>query len=640
MTKKITSCIIALAMPFLLIAQTATKLSGTIIGSQPYYNYLTNGPSMTVNTLKCAFDGNYNTFYASYKSSNTWVGLDLYTPHRITKVGWAARKDDSGPRNTRLAIFEGANREDFLDAIPLYMTTEDGTSGKMQYANISSEKAFRYVRYIGPNESHCNISSLEFYGIEADGSAEVENTSYYKPTNLPLISIHVKDAQEPYDKVNDLEMITSIISADGHSISTLPGTIRLRGNASLEFPKKPYRLKFEDKTKVLGSPAKAKKWTLISNYGDKTLMRNMLAFDISRRVGMEYTPFCTPVDVMVNGEYKGCYQLCDQIEVGTGRVDVEKMDENCVSGEALTGGYLIEVDAYANEEISYFISNRQNPVTIKYPSDDDILPVQAGYIKGIFNRMENSLYSQNFKDAVNGYRKYLDLESFLKHFLVGELSGNTDTYWSVYMYKHRGEDILHVGPVWDFDLAFDNDYRTYPVKDLTDFIYATDGSCAGNMRDFVNRIIKNDPEAFAQLKQMWTDLRNSDKISEQQLLRTVDDYVKLLNQSQTINFMRWDILSDFVHMNPIPWETYEGEVDCVRNFIINRVKFLDDVFGYDATGIKVVKTEGAPDGSCEVYNAAGNLIGRYESFNDAKKHISKGLYIIRNSDRTFKYNFR
>ena len=92
-----------------------------------------------------------------------------------------------------------------------------------------------------------------------------------------------------------------------------------------------------------------------------------------------------------------------------------------ISGTALTGGYLIEVDAYAYDETSYFVSSKGNPVTIKSPDEDEIKPEQSQYIKNHFNLMEQQ------------WNTYLDLTTFLRHFLVGELSGNTDTYWSVYM---------------------------------------------------------------------------------------------------------------------------------------------------------------------------------------------------------------
>ena len=139
-------------------------------------------------------------------------------------------------------------------------------------------------------------------------------------------------------------------------------------------------MKFDEKQQLLDAPAKAKKWTLINNYGDKTLMRNILAFELSRRFGLAYTPYCHPVDVVLNGEYRGCYQLCDQIEVNKNRVNITEMEPEDVDLPELSGGYLIEVDAYASTEASHFYSTLGTPVTIKAPYDEDIVNAQTRYI--------------------------------------------------------------------------------------------------------------------------------------------------------------------------------------------------------------------------------------------------------------------
>ena len=188
-------------------------------------------------------------------------------------------------------------------------------------------------------------------------------------------------------------------------------------------------------------------------------MRNLLAFHISEVIGMPYTPYGRSVDVILNGEYKGCYQLCDQIEVNKNRVNIDEMETSDISGEALTGGYLWEIDAYADQEVSWFNSNHNIPVTIKSPDEEDITPEQSKYVADFFNKMEETVYATYFDNKDYGWRSILDAETFLKHFLIGELSGNTDTYWSVYQYKKRGEDKAYTGPVWDFDIAFDNDNR-------------------------------------------------------------------------------------------------------------------------------------------------------------------------------------
>lgn len=622
-------------------AQTAQKLCGEVIGTEYSIDYNTNSRSRTVNTRNNAFDGDLSTYFASYDRSYTWVGMDLGTPHLITRVGWAPRDVSIGPERVQLAVFEGANRPDFSDAMPLYMVTEKGTIGELSYADLSGRQAFRYVRYVGPNDKRCNVAEVEFYGYEQDvvtfppseGEAvRVDDGMFYRPTNLPLVVIHTENVQEPYDKVHEINAFISILSDEKWLADT--ATIRLRGNASKDFPKKPYRIKWDEKHRVLDSPAKAKKWTLINNYGDKTLMRNMLAFEMSRRVGLSYTPFCRAVDVMLNGEYKGCYQLCDQVEVHKNRVEIEEMEPTDQSGDALTGGYFVEVDAYASGEPLYFKSNKGNPVTIKSPSSDDIVSAQKSYIIDWFNGMESRLFGTSFtSEGANGCRSRLDLDSFLRHFIVGELSGNTDTYWSMYLYKPRSDDRFYTGPVWDFDLAFDNDQRIYPVNNKRDWIYRSGGSYAGNMRTFVDRIITKDAAALQQLSDVWAEVRNSGQITAEALIDYIDETASLLQQSQHLNFCRWPILSQYVHQNPQAPGSYDAEVDIVRRYISKRVDWIDNKLNYIPTDIDNLVAEddnsfGHPMRSNDVYTISGQRVSSANRpgiyIKNGKKYISTG----------------
>ena len=482
------------------------------------------------------------------------MGLDLGEKHRITKVGFAARKTQE--RRVQLALFEGANMADFSDAIPLVMIKEKGKSGAMQYLTVNVTRGFRFVRYVGPNDARCNLAELEFYGWKDEG----DDTQLYQITNLPTVIVNTQGAKEITSKEIYTPSNVYIISGDGKKLLSTSNTgVRGRGNASWGFPKKPYKLKFEDKHYVLDSPSKDKKWTLISNYGDKTLMRNILAFEVSRRVGMAYTPFCTPVDVIFNGEYEGCYQLCDQVEVGTNRVEAKE-------------GYLVEIDAYASSEKKYFYSAKGIPVTVKYPESDEITTQQFNFIKSFWGQFETAMFSDNYQNATFGYRKYLDVDSFLRNFIVGEFSGNTDTYWSVNMYKDAADGIFYTGPAWDYDLAFENDYRTYPINNLKDYIYASNGSVAADaVRTMVNRIVKEDPASKARLQELWQEA----KPVLANLNEYVDQTAALLDQSQKLNFVRWPILSQRQHMNPQAKGSYSAEVKVVKDYITGRLNTFD-----------------------------------------------------------------
>ena len=604
MRKQIAILSLACAAWGVALADEDPKLTGTVIGTAESVNYSTGNQSTTVNTCRDAFDGNLQTFFASWERSYTWAGLDLGVPHVITRVGWSPRNDVHGEQRVQLGVFEGANSPDFMDALPLYVISERGTIGTVSHADVACSKGFRYVRYIGPSDARCNIAEIEFYGHEGEG----DESQLYRVTNLPTVSIHTLNGEIPYDKEHQIVSQLTIISDDG--LLSEPGTTRERGNASRNFPKKPWRIKFDKKQRVLDAPGKAKKWTLLNNYGDKTLMRNLLAFELSKRLGMPYTPYGTVVDVLLNGEYKGCYQLCDQVEVNKNRVDIVEMTPQDNSGTALTGGYFIEIDAYADQEASHFYSNKGNPVTIKSPEEDSITTQQKTYIRQRFNTMESS------------WSTYLDLNTFLRHFLVGELSGNTDTYWSVFMYKDRDDQMFYTGPVWDFDLAFENDNRTFPVNSKSDYIYRSGGSCAGNMKTFVDNIVVRNANARAQLVEIWDEARQSG-LNEENMVAFIDSLEQELDLSQQLNFIRWPIMNTYVHQNPTLWGSYQAEVQNVRRFMRERIAWMDRKLGYTYVPNSIADVHIDYNLPYEVYNLQGRACG------NRLEGLATGIYVVR-----------
>ena len=202
---------------------------------------------------------------------------------------------------------------------------------------------------------------------------------------------------------------------------------------------------------------------------------------------------------------------------------------------------------------------------------------QHEYIRTRYNLMEAN------------WQTYLDLNTFLRHFLVGEVSGNTDTYWSMYMYKHRANDTLFVGPVWDFDLAFENDNRTYPISHLNDYIYRTNGSTTGYLRTLVDKIVVQNASAKQQLASIWAQIRQAG-FTEESFIAYIDEQAEMLEQSQRLNFIRWPIMNKRVHQNPKIWGSYKAEVDNVRRFLTNRIQWLDRKLGFDASRLGLEPT--------------------------------------------------
>ena len=577
-----------------------------------------------LNNADKAFDGNPGTYFSATTYNFGWAGLDLGTRHVITKVGWMPR--DNVPSRMILGVFEGANSPDFMDALPIHIirsADEVGKPGVMSYAEVSCSQGFRYVRYVGPATTYAHVAELQFFGHEGMG----DHSNLFRITNLPTVSIHTINNTVPRDKVNEIQAHFIIIGDSTHALISEPGTIRERGNYSREYPKKPWRIKFESKQHVLDAPAHARKWTLINNYGDKTLMRNLLAFELSRRLGMPYTPYGRAVDVLFNGEYKGCYQLCDQIQVHKDRVEIEEMTPRDNSGDELTGGYFFEIDAYADKETSHFYSNQWKPVTIKSPDEDSITSAQKNYIRNHFNKMESD------------WSRYLDLNTFLRHFLVGELSGNIDTYWSVFMYKHRMNDTIYTGPVWDFDLAFNNDRRITPPNQMSDYVYRSGGSCAGNMRSFVDKIIIHTESTHDQLLAIWDEARHNG-LDQDHLVAYVDSMEEEIMQSQALNFIRWPIMNQYVHQNPKIWGSYAAEVENVRDFIRKRVEWMDNRLGYTYVPESIsIVSDSDPDDidfsrPYRIYSLSGQTLGA------DLQALPTGIYIVRQGHLVKKVQIR
>ncbi|MCR4922348.1 MAG: CotH kinase family protein [Bacteroidaceae bacterium] len=566
-----------------LHAEKDDKLTGIVIGTDDYYDPVRDCVSLTTNTREEAFDGDLSTYVCTYQKSHTWVGLDLGAPHVITRVGWSPGYNGSGAKGVVLGIFEGSNREDFMDALPLYMVTTEGTAGVVSHADVDVSRGFRYVRWCGPADSRCCVAELEFYGHMDPGN----DSRFYQLSNLPTLSYHTYSGREPYDKVHELESEMCLIYDGGTRLQEYPVLVRERGNGSRDnsFLKRPYRVKFNDgkshhmlKDSPLESPAKAKKWTLVPNWRDKSLIRNNIAFEMSRRLGIYYTPWSQHVDVIVNGEYKGNYLLCDQITVDPCRVPITELEpEDDEDEEAITGGYLLEITNPGVEQ-SRFSSSHGIPVDIKSPDADEITSLQLAYIRNTFNEMEKRLWSSTYTDPVEGYRSRLDVESFLRLLLVGEFTGNTDALWSVYAYKERGDDLFHFGPVWDFDLCMDNDQRVYPANGKTDWLFNF-GSAVSGMRDFVNRIL-SDPFATGTLADIWADMRSSKAFSQESLCAFVDSLALVLEESQRLNFTRWDNLGQLLSLQVFAPGSYQGELDLVKTFLKNRIQWIDDKLGY------------------------------------------------------------
>ena len=303
----------------------------------------------------------------------SFQGLELPSPTKITKIGFSLLSSE--PKDYLLGIIQGANDKTFFDAIPLYMIKEELEPNKLHLIQISCNQKFQYIRYVKPEEKSSPISEFQVYGDFE--SIEDESDTYYQPTNLPLLVINSENREMPEgrDKTTKVRM-TAVIINEGNINVKQTGTIKLRGNSSLNSDKKPYLVNFDEKTTFLDMPCNEKKWTLIPNMYDKSLMRNMLGYQISHIFGLKFSPSCRYVDLILNGNYRGNYMICDKIEVKKDRVDITKMDETCVEEPEISGGYLLQGAGARFDSSETFKTAKGITLAYEYPSGNDIIDVQ------------------------------------------------------------------------------------------------------------------------------------------------------------------------------------------------------------------------------------------------------------------------
>ncbi len=270
-------------------------------------------------------------------------------------------------------------------------------------------------------------------------------------TGLPIISIYTDDRGAVTSK-EVWKSATLTINGNGvfDDLAETVVNIRGRGNTTWGWPKKPYALKFEKKTSVLGMP-KHKRWVLLANAMDRTMIRNRMAFRVAQQTSLAWTPRNEYAEVFLNGKHIGCYLVAEQIKVDENRVNITEMTPSDNEGEALTGGYLFELDFHFDNEKQWRTS-RNTPFAIKSPDEDELTNEQFAWAKDYINSVEDLLYSEDYLSPEQGYANYIDQKSFVDYWIVFEVCLNHElgNPGSVYMHKDRGGKLV-AGPIWDFD---------------------------------------------------------------------------------------------------------------------------------------------------------------------------------------------
>ena len=372
--------------------------------------------------------------------------------------------------------------------------------------------------------------------------------------------------------------------ADSLGLTVWEGELEIkgRGNSTWKMEKKPYNIKLDEKVNLFGM-GKTKKWSLIANHGDESLIRNVLAYEAAEKAGMPYNPQFTPVDVYINNDYMGAYLLTTRIGIDKSNVDIEDLEgetedvnENdldtypragsygssagLIEGSKkwfdipnnpadITGGYIIEMEL-ANrytDELSGFVTTRSQPFTMKTP--ECLTKAQVDYISSLYQKFEDAVYAEADMATIG---KYCNVESLAQMYIINEWASNQDAgLTSTYFYKPAGEnETLYGGPVWDFDIGFGNNDSNRFGNDYTDptkwtvcynrmYRNTVFGTWDIDEKPTVYNVLTKNAGFIAEVEKVW---KNGAKSAISDTISMVDEvYVPFIEGSAVANAIRWNI---------------------------------------------------------------------------------------------------
>ena len=367
--------------------------------------------------------------------------------------------------------------------------------------------------------------------------------------------------------------------------------IEIRGSSSQMFDKKSYGFETwdemgEDLNASLGGFPEEEDWILYGPYSDKSLVRNVLIYELSNNMG-QYASKTKFYELEINGVFQGIYVLMEKIKRDRNRVDISK---NKV--EDITGGYIIKIDKptgdgdWYDENIAFASQYNTTGLLVdtgninflyEYPKADDVSDEQKKYIQDYIHLFETALISEDFESIENGYRQFIDLDSFIDFFILNEFSKNPDGFrLSTYLHKEKGGK-LKMGPIWDFNLAFGN--VNYCDGDSPyGWAHRFNDICSGDnwqVPFWWNRFL-DDPEYVSLLKERWAILR-SEILSSDTVSGRLRELQENLKGSSAIdkNFGKWLILGKYIWPNKFIGDSYDSEINYLEEWINERFDWLD-----------------------------------------------------------------
>lgn len=397
-----------------------------------------------------------------------------------------------------------------------------------------------------------DFSEPVIYKVTSENGTVKEYKISVKHSGLPVLFIDTPGSATIPSKWEDWLPDTEITlyNTDWTINHTGITEIRGRGNSTWSYPKKPYALKLDKKAEILGMP-EHKRWVLLANWMDRTILRNRVAFEVSMRTGLAWTPHGEFVELILNGKHVGNYYICEHIKVDENRVNIDELTD-----EETDSGYMMELDTYFDEVNKFKSIYYSMPYMFKDP--DEVNYAQFSFLQDYVNNMEASLYD-NTRFGNREYTQYLDVDSFIDWWFVHELTGNEEPKHpkSSYMHKDKGGK-LTMGPVWDFD------WGTFMSNYSSDLIIDT--------KIYYGRLFQ-DPEFKKKVKERWAILEEGFR----GIPEFIDSESARIRNSESMNHSMWPIdpsvIGSYINMDETL--SFDDAVEKMKKAYSKRVEILD-----------------------------------------------------------------
>lgn len=418
-------------------------------------------------------------------------------------------------------------------------------------------------------------------------------------SNLPIIRIDTKGKailDEP--KIGaDLAIIDNGPNirnnlTDKPALTSKIGIEKRGASSQALFPKKPYGFELRDTAgvegvsrSVLGLPEE-EDWVLNATYNDKTLLREVLTYDLYRRMSPYWatqTRFC---EVVLNGDYQGIYILMEKIKRDKNRVAITSLKKTDNTGDAVTGGYLLKIDkqegAVSKNWYSPYYPNGTTKskvlIQVDNPKVEDLTDQQFDYIKKYVTDVETAFTKPDYQDSTAGVRKFIDEDSFVDFLLINEISRNIDGYrLSSFFYKDRDSKggKLTMGPIWDFNLTYGN-VDFCGGNNPEGWVYNFNTFCP---QDFYfipfwwDKLVK-DAQFGRKVRDKYLRLRK-DVLKTERINAYIDSTAAVIREARERNFQRWPVIGQKLWNNSFVGKTYDEETAFLKSWLQKRLQWMD-----------------------------------------------------------------